>query len=595
MSSPAVGPKGTAEQESESALNSVFAALEAQTNFKLEAGAGAGKTYSLISALQHVLKERSKYLPRRDQQIACLTYTNVARDEIVSRTDANPFVFADTLHGFLWEMIKPYQKALAHAIVGAPQWQGTLDGRTTLEGLQIDYDLGIRGMRENVASLHHDDVPALAIELFRNRKFRALIADRFPIIFIDEYQDTPQGLVEAMLSGHGEDRRASIYGFFGDHWQQIYDKTCGSIEHPTLTAITKNANFRSDTTVVEFLNQLRPELEQAPAHGAEKGTITIYHTNAWRGERLRNNWKGQISHSASRRALEWAIGDAQKRRWAGAAADVKTLMLTHTAIANELGYQSLPSIFKYSDAFIRKGDPVIAYLLDVLEPAAEAFRARRYGDLFDVLGRTQPHLRTPGDKVQWSSFFGTLDALRTSDTVGEVLDHLNRQTLFSIPSKVHRRQADLEEATLALDQETELSEPRRLVEYQKLRSVPYREIRALAAYVDDKTVFSTKHNVKGAEFDNVVVLLGRGWSAYDFAKMLKNYPQRDHLKAAERKSFERSRNLFYVAASRAKHNLVLVFTQELEQDALKTLTTWVGDSNVVPIDFADDEGTLQIV
>lgn len=583
---------GTAEQESESALKSVFAALDAQANFKLEAGAGAGKTYSLINALQHILTARSTYLPRSDQQIACLTYTNVARDEIVSRTDASPFVFADTLHGFLWEMIRPYQKALAQAIFGAPKWQGTLDGRTTLDGLQIDYDLGIRVISEDVASLHHDDVPALAIELFRNRKFRALIADRFPIVFIDEYQDTPQGLVEAMLSGHGEDPRASIYGFFGDHWQQIYDRTCGSIEHPTLTTIPKNANFRSDTKIVDFLNHLRPELQQAPARGAETGTITIYHTNKWPGVRLGSNWKGQISHAASRQALQWAIDDAQERRWAGAATEVKTLMLTHTAIANELGYESLPSIFKYSDAFIRKGDPVIAYLLDIVEPAAEAFRAHKYGDLFDVLGRSRPHLRTPHDKAQWSTFFGNLDALRTSGTVGGVLDHLNRQRLFSIPSRVQRRQADLDEAISTLELETELSEPRRLVEYQKLRCVPYQEIQALAAYVDDKTVFSTKHNVKGAEFDNVVVLLGRGWSAYDFAKMLKNYPRRDRLNAAERKSFERSRNLFYVAASRAKHNLALVFTQELEQDALTTLTSWVGDTNIVPIDFADDEAPL---
>jgi DNA helicase-2/ATP-dependent DNA helicase PcrA len=591
VNSPAVKPSATAEQESESALKSVFAALEAQANFKLEAGAGAGKTYSLIKALQHVLTERSTYLPRDDQQIACLTYTNVARDEIVSRTDASPFVFADTLHGFLWEMIRPYQKALAHAIVMDPKWQGTLDGRTTLHGVQIDYDLGIRGISGDVASLHHDDVPAIAIELFKNQKFRALIADRFPIVFIDEYQDTPHGLVEAMLSGHGKDPRTSVYGFFGDHWQQIYDRTCGSIEHPTLTAIPKNANFRSDTTIVDFLNQLRPELQQAPAHGAEKGTITIYHTNGWPGVRLGNNWKGQISHSASRKALEWAIEDAQERRWDGAATEVKTLMLTHTAIANELGYESLPSIFKYSDAFIRKGDPVIAYLLDIVEPAAEAFRAHKYGDLFNVLGRTRPHLRTPRDKAQWSNLFGVLDALRTSGTVGEVLDHLHRQALFSIPSRVQRRQADLDEATSALDPETPLSEPRRLVEYQKLRSVPYREIQALAAYVDDKTVFSTKHNVKGAEFDNVVVLLGRGWSAYDFAKMLENYRRRNYLNATERKSFERSRNLFYVAASRAKHNLALVFTQKLEQDALTALTTWVGDSNIVPIDFADEEAT----
>lgn len=578
----------TAEQESNSALEAVFAALASRSSFKLEAGAGAGKTYTLIKAVKHIIAERSKHLPRADQQIACLTYTNVARDEIVNRTDASSFVFADTLHGFLWEMIRPYQKPLAQAILGAEKWQGTLDGRTTLDGVQIDYELGIRGIGADTATLDHDDIPTLAIELFKKPKFRALISDRFPVIFIDEYQDTPQGLIEAMLQGQEGGPRASLYGFFGDHWQQIYDKTCGSIDHPTLNSIPKNANFRSDTTIVNFLNQLRPELKQAPAKDAGAGTITIYHTNEWPGVRLGKNWKGQISHTASRNSLEWAVADAQEHRWDNVTDNVKTLMLTHTAIANELGYGTLPTIFKYNDAFIRKEDPILAYLLDVIEPAAKAFNEHKYGDLFDVLGRFRPHIQSPRDKARWTVLFGKLNELRSHGTVGEVLDHLHGQKLISIPGKVKRRQTDLEEAVAALELPAELSEPRRLVEYQNLRNVGYTEIRALAAYVEDKTVFSTKHNVKGAEFDNVVVVVGRGWSAYDFAKMLENYPNREHLNDSDRKSFVRSRNLFYVAASRAKHNLVLVFTQELKKGALTTLTNWVGESNIVPIAFADE-------
>lgn len=581
-------PSKTAEEMSELALSSVFSALESRTSFKLEAGAGAGKTYSLIAALQQILSKRPKYLPRPDQQIACLTYTNVARDEIIRRTDASPFVFANTLHGFLWEMIRPYQKALAQIIVNEEKWRDTLEGRTTLGGVSIDYDLGFRGIDEHVATLHHDDVPTLAIALFKEPKFRALIADRFPIVFIDEYQDTPQGLVEAMLSGHGQDRWAPVYGFFGDHWQQIYDKTCGSIDHPFLTPIPKNANFRSDTRIIEFLNNLRPELQQAPAHDARSGSITIYHTNDWPGVRLASNWKGQISHQASRRALKWAIEDAQEHRWVAGTTEVKTLMLTHTAIANELGYGSLPAIFRYNDAFVRKDDPVIAYLLDIVEPAAEAFRARQYGALIDVLGRTRPHLQSPRDKRHWHDFFTRLNELRTSGTVGEVVEHVIQQKLFSVPTRVQRRQSDFDHAISELGVEEPLSEPRRLVEFQKLSYVAYSEIRALASYLDDKTVFSTKHNVKGAEFDNVAVLLGRGWSAYDFAKMLENYPRRHRLNESERRSFERSRNLFYVAVSRAKHNLALVFTQKLEPAALTTLTTWVGDENIVSIEFSDE-------
>jgi DNA helicase-2/ATP-dependent DNA helicase PcrA len=282
----------SAEEASKTALHAVFKALDARKNFKLEAGAGAGKTYSLIAALQRILADRKTYLPREDQQIACLTYTRVARDQIINRTDANPYVFADTLHGFLWKMISPYQKALGQAILLSDKWEDKLEELTTLEGLEIEYDLGIRTIDETSVRLHHDDVPSFAIELFNKPKFRAMITDRFPIIFIDEYQDTPAGLVEAMISGCASDPRSSIYGFFGDHWQQIYDKTCGTIIHPTVTPIPKNANFRSDLNIVNFLNEIRPELPQAPAEGADQGTVTIYHTNEWADDRLTHHWKG---------------------------------------------------------------------------------------------------------------------------------------------------------------------------------------------------------------------------------------------------------------------------------------------------------------
>ncbi|ERK71032.1 hypothetical protein N136_02626 [Leifsonia aquatica ATCC 14665] len=95
--------------------------------------------------------------------------------------------------------------------------------------------------------------------------------------------------------------------------------------------------------------------------------------------------------------------------------------------------------------------------------------------------------------------------------------------------------------------------------------------------------------MKGAEFDDVIVLIGRGWASYDFARMISGYARESEREPKELRSFERSRNLFYVAASRAKHNLALLFVQELDDDALAVLTGWVGPENVVSIEFADEK------
>src|SRR5699024_6303764 len=125
-------------------------------------------------------------------------------------------------------------------------------------------------------------------------------------------------------------------------------------------------------------------------------------------------------------------------------------------------------------------------------------------------------------------------------------------------------------------------------------AVAYREIQALNEYLSNDTVFSTKHAVKGAEFDDVIVVLGRGWSKYDFSKMLATFPNRNAIDEKERASFERSRNLFYVAASRAKHNLSLLFVQQLDENALATLTSWVGKENIESIGFEDENTPLPI-
>jgi len=58
-------PETPAEQESRIALERVYAALAEGRSFRLEAGAGAGKTYSLIKALEYLIKKHARDMPRR--------------------------------------------------------------------------------------------------------------------------------------------------------------------------------------------------------------------------------------------------------------------------------------------------------------------------------------------------------------------------------------------------------------------------------------------------------------------------------------------------------------------------------------------------
>lgn len=124
-------------------------------------------------------------------------------------------------------------------------------------------------------------------------------------------------------------------------------------------------------------------------------------------------------------------------------------------------------------------------------------------------------------------------------------------------------------------------ESRRVTQLRKLRAVPYTELIALDRFIDGHTPFATKHGVKGAEFENVLVIVGRGWNKYNFGQMLEWIEPGPPADKSE--FFESNRNLFYVACSRPKVRLALLFTQVLSANAMARLTAWFGVDNIIAL------------
>jgi len=64
--------------------------LDAPRSFFLFAGAGSGKTRSLVTALKHVQATMSDRLRVKGQRVAVITFTNAASDEIKRRLLFDP-------------------------------------------------------------------------------------------------------------------------------------------------------------------------------------------------------------------------------------------------------------------------------------------------------------------------------------------------------------------------------------------------------------------------------------------------------------------------------------------------------------------------
>jgi DNA helicase-2/ATP-dependent DNA helicase PcrA len=183
-----------AEAAAAEAWSTLQSHLKDGSSFVFEAGAGAGKTYSLIAALRHILDDRARELIRHHQHVACITYTNVARDMIIGQTDGHPAIYCETTHAFAWSLISRFQKRLCELTPTLAGWQGRTDELANAtddtvsphheppptSGINaVEYALGRRSIEGRTAKLHHDDIFPLFIEMMKSAKFRSALASRF--------------------------------------------------------------------------------------------------------------------------------------------------------------------------------------------------------------------------------------------------------------------------------------------------------------------------------------------------------------------------------------------------------------------------------
>lgn len=108
--------------------------------------------------------------------------------------------------------------------------------------------------------------------------------------------------------------------------------------------------------------------------------------------------------------------------------------------------------------------------------------------------------------------------------------------------------------------------------YDQVKNLKFNEFQNLFSYLEGYTPFSTQHKIKGAEFDNVLVVLDNGnWSKYNFKNLFENNGK-DSVR-------ERTQKLFYVCCTRSKENLV-VYYHSPSQAVLEMAKIWFGEGNV---------------
>lgn len=254
-------------------------------SFFLFAGAGSGKTRSLVAALDHLRGAIGKGLRMRGQRVAVITYTKAARDEIVRRTQFDPVISVSTIHSFAWTLIEGFNhdirewlrvelnadilelqakeakgragtKASAERIADIASKQRRLAELDTTKKFIYSPESDNRGRD----SLNHAEVLKLAGDFVQTKTaLQRVLRDGYPYILVDESQDTNRHIVEALFSFQAAHKGDVVVGLFGDMMQRIYgDGQPGLGENlpADWARPTKRLNFRCPRRVVELINKV---------------------------------------------------------------------------------------------------------------------------------------------------------------------------------------------------------------------------------------------------------------------------------------------------------------------------------------------------
>ena len=645
-----------AEQASLKSLNQIQECINNKNSFRLEAGAGAGKTYSLIESLKYIIKNKSAELA--DKRVACITYTNVAKDEILNRTDNHPLIYADTIHAFCWELIQPFQANLRNIIGNINKKWREKSKTIPINNQKVKYDFGVMKLTETELFLHHDDVTQCMSLLLQLPKFQKYLKSKFPIIFIDEYQDTSEDVVEIFLNHFKTSNKKNIIGFFGDAMQSIYDDGIGNLDKykgdddGTVNEVFKMQNRRSPQLVIDLANKLRTDaIKQEPSTDqnapnmidgvVKQGKILFLYSNSDDTDTAKSFLKEKENWNFDKKVESSTnIGEIK----------TKELNLTHNLIAEKAEFKNLMDIYD-KDHILSFRDRLKKYIkeneittdfsectfgqvigelqrgkigreLKAISPTdtMQAFinnhealyddaksimyskfsriyvdkdqliddkkqneddenkKGSKRDDLIKHLYKIQTNISLYQNKkynefLRATDFRFKIEKISDKKTLKENIENLvnvDEKTIEDVINFAHEKEICLKD-----DKFNSFKEKNEYL-YNRVKAVKFSEFQKLYDYLEGNTPFSTQHKIKGAEFDNVLVVLDNGgWNNYNFEKMF--------LGTASESVMNRTQKIFYVCCTRAKENLSVFFHNPDEQ-VIERAKEWFGNGNVINLD-----------
>lgn len=582
-------------------------------NFFMFAGAGSGKTRSLINALTFLDKEMGAKLSANAKQIAVITYTNAACDEISRRLQYKPIFAVSTIHSFLWELIKNYQSDMKEWVTQSikaeiaelkdKQNRGrggkAADKRTEdikrkterLEKISTIRRFSYNPNGENVGydSLNHSEVIKMGSAFIAEKAtMQDILTAKYPILLIDESQDTKKELVDALFAVCENHKNDFVVGMFGDTMQKIYTDGKDNLakyipanwERPE-----KIMNHRSATRIVELANAIRSTIDgqrQRARSDAEKGTVLLFIA-------LSSSNKEEIEKQVAKIMAE----ETNDNNWSEA--KYKSLILEHHMAASRFGFFNLFTPLNESGVFdtsLRDGSiSELAFLSRVISPLVKAYQNNNDFEIAKIMRQHSPFLDRKAFAAELhdqtkllqkaEKAVDSLMSLWKDEKIPSCLDILKsiqETCLFKLDDRVNNILSEFMDG-----------ENSKITALRRALSVSFDELERYSAYVTDNTQFATHQGVKGLEFPRVMVIMddveARGF-LFSYEKLFGTQPKSNtdikNEQEGKDTSIARTTRLFYVACTRAQKSLAVVAYTE-NTDAVKNtaiLNGWFTEDEI---------------
>ena len=569
-------------------------------SFFLFAGAGSGKTESLVKALEVIKDNVAERFRLHGRRVGVITFTNKACDEIKRRLEYDPLFAVSTIHSFAWSLInglnsdiREWMRDNLNAEIEEVEEKerrgraGTKASRDRKNAIASKNELLLSldqiktfiynpdGDNPERNALNHAEVIKIAAAfLFEKPLMQKMLVNRFPILMVDESQDTNKPLMEALLTTEAEQVGVFSLGIIGDMMQRIYmaGKLDLGSDLPERWATPKKLmNHRSGSRIVKLINKIREPVDrqaQRPRTDRGEGFVRLFSMSIDIPD------KPSQENAVCQRMAKLTGDDG----WQEPEKGVKTLLLEHHMAAKRLGFfpmwEPLDGV-SHLKTGLRDGSlPPLSFFSRTILPL---IRSHQHGDRFRVasvlrahhspfLDRGRMEARGKEQLAQIAAAKRGVESLAklwdrgNSPTFLDVLCRVRDTGLFILPDAVRAFSASAEEGP----EEEETTQEQGIDEIGAWRSfleTRFDQIEPYSQYIQGEAAFDTHQGIKGLEFPRVCVIMddseARGFT-FSYEKLFGTKAESSRSDRNQGRSADPTRRLFYVTCSRAEDSLALI-------------------------------------